>query len=141
MIHTSKQSATRLEKSVIVLYGNGSFSSSSKDEDSVPTGSMKGYFLTRSAGEHRTSRGCPFCQKSDLVPVTANGRAQKKSTLLDWRRCTACSLVGEAGPGEGTARRVMQNDKRAALSTRRGGITEMKGKKQPCDLQNTKNSS
>jgi len=111
-----------------MLYGNGSFLPSSNDEDSVPTGSEK-TFLTRSAGEHRTSSGGPFCQKSDLVPVTADGRVQENSTSLDGRSCTVCNLAGEAGRGEGTARRVMQKDKLAALNTRRGRITEMKGKK------------
>ena len=47
----------------IMLYGNGSFPLSPKDEDSAPTGSMKRHFLTRGAEEHRTSMGCPFCQK------------------------------------------------------------------------------
>ena len=36
----------------IMLYGNGSFPLSPKDEDSAPTGSMKRHFLTRGAGEH-----------------------------------------------------------------------------------------
>jgi hypothetical protein len=39
---------------------------------------------------------------------------------------------------EGTARRGMQSDKRAALNGRRGGIAEMQGKKPPCGLQNPK---
>ena len=38
------------DRSVIMPYGNGSSPPSSKDEDSVPTGSMKGHLLTRSAG-------------------------------------------------------------------------------------------
>ena len=101
-------------------------------------GSMKRPFSTRSAKEHRTSMGCPFCQKSDLVPVTADGRVQESKRSLDWRRCTACHLGGGAGRGEGTARRVMQKDKLGAMSTQRGGIAEMIGKKLPCDLQNAK---
>jgi len=64
-----------------MLYGNRSFPASPKDEDSVPTGSMKRHFLTRGAGEHRTSRGCPFCQKNDLVPVTADGKVQGNSVV------------------------------------------------------------
>jgi len=34
----------------------------------------------------------------------------------------------------------MQNDKRAALNTRRGGAAEMKGTKRPYGLQNAKSS-
>jgi hypothetical protein len=34
----------------------------------------------------------------------------------------------------------MQKDKLVAMSTRRGGIAEMKGKKRPSDLQNAKSS-
>jgi hypothetical protein len=64
------------DRSVIMLYGNRSFPPSSKDEDGVPTGSMKRhFFLTRSAKEYGTSRGCPFSQKSDLVPVTAEWKS------------------------------------------------------------------
>jgi hypothetical protein len=101
-------------------------------------GSMKRPFSTRSAKEHRTSMGCPFCQKSDLVPVTADGRVQENKRSLDWRRCTACNLGGDAGRDVGTSRRLMQNSKLAALNTRRCGIAEMIGKKLPCDLQNAK---
>ena len=116
------------------------FPPSSKDEDSVPTGSMKRHLLTRSAGEHRTSRGCLFCQKNDFVSVTADGRVQENSTSLDWRRHTACNLAEEAERGEGTSRRGMQKDKLVAMSTRRSGIAEMKGKKRPYGLQNAKSS-
>ena len=63
------------DRSVIMLYGNRRFPPSSKDEDDVPTGAIKGIFLPRSAEEHGTSRGCPFSQKSDLVPVTAEWRS------------------------------------------------------------------
>ena len=84
-------------RSVIMPYGNGSFPRPSKDEDSVPRGSMKRHLLTRSAGEHRTSRGCLFCQKNDFVSVTADGRVQENSTSLHWRRCTACNRAEEAG--------------------------------------------
>jgi hypothetical protein len=97
-------------------------------------GSMKRPLSTRSAKEHRTSMGCPFCQKSDLVPVTADGRVQENKRSLDWRRCTACNLGGDAGRGEGPARRVMENSKLAAMNTQRGGIAEMIGTKLPCDL-------
>jgi hypothetical protein len=128
------------DRSVIMPYGNGSFPRPSKDEDSVPRGSMKRHLLTRSAGEHRTSRGCLFCQKNDLASVTADGRVQENSTSLHWRRCTACNRAEEAGRGEGTSRRGMQKDKLVAMSTRRGGIAEMKGKKRPSDLQNAKSS-
>jgi len=128
------------DKRVIMLYGNGGFPPSSKEENSVLTGSMKRHFLTRSAGEHRTSKGCPLCQKNDLVPVMADGRVQASDTLLDWRSCIACNIAGEAGRGEGTSRRVMQKDKSAAMNTRRGGTAQMKGKKRPCDLQNAKSS-
>jgi len=63
----------------MMLYGSGSFlSSSSKDEDCVSTGSMKGHFLTRSAGEHRTSRGCLFSQRNDPVPVTPDGGVRRR---------------------------------------------------------------
>ena len=92
-------------------------------------GSMKTPFSTRSAGEHRTSMGGPFCQKSDLVPVTADGRVQESKRSLDRRRCTACNLGGDAGRGEGPARRVMQNSKLAAMNTGRGGVAEMIGRK------------
>ena len=125
------------DMSFIMLYGDGSFLPSSKDEDSVPTGSEKA-FLTRNAREHRTSSGGLFCQKSDLVPVPADGRVQENSTSLDWRRCTACHLAEEAGRGEGTARIVMQKDRLAAMNTRRRRIAAMKGKKQPYALQNAK---
>ena len=128
------------DRCAIMLYGNGSFPLSPKDEDSAPTGSMKRHFLTRGAGEHRTSRGGPFCQKNDLALVTADGRVQEISTSLDWRGCTACNLAGEAGRGESTARRVMQNDKLVAISTRRDGTAETKGKKRPYDSQNAKSS-
>ena len=101
-------------------------------------GSMKRPFSRRSAKEHRTSMGCPFCQKSDPVPVTADGRVQESKRSLDWRRCTACNLGGEAGRGEGPARRAMQNSKLAAMNTGRGGVAEMIGKKLPCDLHNAK---
>jgi hypothetical protein len=37
-------------------------------------------------------------------------------------------VAGEAGWGEGTLGRVMQNDKRAAMQTGRGETAEMKGK-------------
>jgi hypothetical protein len=94
----------------MMLYCNGNFPRSSKDENIAPTGSMKRHFWTKNAGEHRTSRSCPVCQKSDLVPVTADGRVQENSTSLNWRRCTVCTLGGEAGGGEGTPRRVMQKD-------------------------------
>jgi hypothetical protein len=124
------------DESVMVLCSNGSFPPSSNDEDSVPTGNMRRHFLTRSAGEHSTSRGCPFFQKNHLVPMTADGRVQESDTSLDGRNCTACNLGGEAGRGEGTARRVMQKDKHAAMNIRRGGVAEMKGKKRPCGLQN-----
>ena len=64
------------DRSVLMLYGNRSFPPSSKDEDGVPTGSMKRhFFLMRSAKEYGTSRGCPFSQKSDLVPVTAEWKS------------------------------------------------------------------
>jgi hypothetical protein len=72
------------------------------------------------------------------VLVTVNGRVQENNTSLDWRSCTACSLVGEAGRGEGTPRRGVHKDKLAALNTRRGGVAEMKGNKRPYDLQNAK---
>jgi hypothetical protein len=65
-------------------------------------------------------------------------KVQGSDILLDWRRCTACNLAGEAGRGECTARREMQKDKRAARNTRRGRITETKGKKRPCGLQKAK---
>ena len=68
--------------------------------------------------------------------MTADGRVQESNTSLDGRNCTAFHLAGEAGRGEGTARRVMQKDKYAAMNIRRGGVAEMKGKKRPCDLQN-----
>ena len=90
---------------------------------------MKRHFLTRSAGEHGSSRGCPFCQKNDLVPVTADGRVQESDTPLDWRSCTACNLAEEAGLSEGALRRGTQKDKLAASNTRRGGIAALKGKK------------
>ena len=128
------------DKSVIMPYGNRGFPPSSKDEDSVPTGSMKRHLLTRSAGEHRRSRGCLFCQKNDFVSVTADERVQENSTSLHWCRCTACNRAEEAGRGEGTSRRGTQKDKLVAMSTRRGGIAEMKGKKRPYDLQNAKSS-
>ena len=73
--------------------------------------------MTRSAKEHRISRGCPFCQKNDLVPETADGRVQESDTLLDWPSCAACNLAGGAGHGEGTARRVIQKKKNQAAST------------------------
>jgi hypothetical protein len=128
------------DKSVIMLYGNGGFPPSSKEENKVSTGSMKRHFLTRSTGEYRTSRGCPLCQKNNLVPVMADGRVQASDTSLDWRSCIACNIAGEAGRGEGTSRRVMQKDKSAAMNTRRGGTAQMKNKKRPCDLQNAKSS-
>ena len=124
------------DESVMVLCSNGSFPPSSNDEDSVPTGNMRRHFLTRSAGEHSTSRGCPFFQKNHLVPMMADGRVQETNTSLNWRRRTACHLAGDAGRRESTTRRVMQKDKLAALNTRRGGVAEMKGKKRPCGLQN-----
>ena len=96
------------DESVMVLCSNGSSPPSSNDEDSVPTGNMRRHFLTRSAGEHRTSRGCPFCQKNDLVPVTADGSVQESDTSLEWRSCTAYHLAEDAGRGEDTARKVMQ---------------------------------
>ena len=101
-------------------------------------GSMKTPFSTRSAGEHRTSMGGPFCQKSDLVPVTADGRVQETKRSLDWRGCTQCHLGGDAGRGEGPARRAMRNSKRAAMNTGRGGVAETIGKTLPCDLHNAK---
>ena len=125
------------DRNVMMLYGNGRFPPPPENEDSVPTGSQKA-FPDRSAGEHRASRGCPFCQKSDLVPVTAEGRVQENKRSLDWRRCTACNLGREAGHDVGTSRRLMQKDKLAARNTRRCGIAELKGKKRPCDLQKAK---
>jgi hypothetical protein len=77
----------------------------------VLLGAAKRHLTTRSAKEHRISRGCPFCQKNDLVPETADGRVQESDTLLDWPSCAACNLAGGAGHGEGTARRVIQNKK------------------------------
>ena len=65
------------DKSVVMLYDNGSFPPWPEDEDSVSTGSMKRHLLTRSAGEHRTSRGCLFCQKNDLVPGTTDGTVHR----------------------------------------------------------------
>ena len=67
-----------------MLCGNGSFPQSLKDEDSAPTGSQKA-FPDRSAGEHRTSRGGPFCQKNGLVPAVADGSVQKSDTSLEGR--------------------------------------------------------
>ena len=58
------------------------------------------------AGEHRRSRGCSFCQKSDRVPETVDGRAQESDTSLDRSRCTACNLA-------------QQRDKRATLNRRK----------------------
>ena len=130
----------RGDTNVMMLCGNGSFPPSSKEEDSVPTGSIKRHFLTRSAGKHRTSRVCPFCQKNDLVPVTADGGVQESDTSLEWRSCAACNLAGGAGRSEGTARRVMQRDKLAALNTRRGGSANVKGKKQACGVQSAEYS-
>ena len=72
--------------------------------------------------------------------MTADGRVRENDTSLDWRRCTACNPAEEAGRGEGTARRVMQKDKLAAMNTRRGGIAEMKGKKRAYDVQDAKRS-
>jgi hypothetical protein len=80
---------------------------------------------------------CLICQKNDLVPVTG-GRIQESDTPLDWRSCTACSLVGEAGRGEGTPRRGVQKGKLTALNTRRDGTAEMKGNKRLCDLLNAR---
>ena len=128
------------DKVVMMVYSKGSFPQSSKGEDSAPMGSMKRPFSARSAKEHRTSMGCPLCQKSDLVPAAADGRVQESKRSLDWRRCTACNLPGEAGRGEGTSRRGMQEDKRAALNARRGGGAEMKGTKRSYALQNAKSS-
>jgi len=86
--------------------------------------------MTRSAKEHRTSRGCPFCQKNDLVPETADGRVQESDTSLNWPSCVACNLAGGAGHGEGTARRMIQKKtKLPALNTRRGGSAYVKNKK------------
>ena len=124
------------DTSVVMLYDNGSFPPSPEDEDSVLTGSMKRHLLTRGAGEHRTSRGCLFCQKNDLCAWDGGWN----STSLDWRSSTACNLAGEAGRGEGTSTRVMQKDKLPAMNTRRGEIAEMKGKKRPYDFQNAESS-
>jgi len=59
-------------KDVMLLYGNGSFSPASNNEESVPKGSMKRaatrHKPTKSASEFRTSSICPFCQQADLVP-------------------------------------------------------------------------
>jgi hypothetical protein len=74
------------------------------------------------------------------VPVTAGGSVQKTNTSLNWRRCTACHLAGDAGRGKGTARRVIQKDKLAALNTRRGGTAETNDKERPYDVQNAKGS-
>jgi hypothetical protein len=74
------------------------------------------------------------------VPVTVDGRVQENNTLLEWCSCTACNLAGEAGRGEGTLRKGMQSDKRAAMNIRRSGIAEMKGKERPYDLQNIQGS-
>ena len=56
----------------MLLYGNGSSSPASKNEDSVPKGSMKRaatrHKPTKSVSEFRTSSICPFCQQADLVP-------------------------------------------------------------------------
>ena len=90
---------------------------------------MKRHFLTRSAGEHGSSRGRSFCQKNGLVLVTADGRVQENDTPLDWRSYTVCNLAEEAGLSEGALRRGMQKDKLAVSNTRRGGIAAMKGKK------------
>jgi hypothetical protein len=73
--------------------------------------------------------------------MTADGRAQENKTSLNWRSCTACNLAEEPGRGEGTSGRVMQKDKLAAMNIRRGGIVEMKGKKQLYALQNAISSS
>ena len=56
------------------------------------------------------------------------------------QHCTAYNLAREGGRGEGKAREGMQEDKRAAMNGRRGGIAEMKGKKRPHDLQNAESS-
>jgi hypothetical protein len=90
------------DKSVIMPYGNRSFPPSSKDEDSVPRGSMKRHLLTRSAGEHRTSRGCLFCQKNDLVSVTADGTVHRCIGGGALRAIGQKKLdVVKARPGEG----------------------------------------
>ena len=141
MIHTSKQSETRLEntRAPSCCTATGVFCRRQKTRRAFQRGAKR-YFLTRSAGKHGTSRGCPFCQKNGLVSVTADGRVKESDTSLDWRGCTACNPAEEAGRGEGTARRVMQKDKLAAMNTRRGGIAEMKSKKRAYDLQNAKRS-
>ena len=56
------------------------------------------------------------------------------------QHCTAYHPAREAGRGEGKAREGTQEDKRAAMNGRRGGIAETKGKKRPHDLQNAKSS-
>ena len=82
-------------KDVMLLYGSGSFSPASRDEDSVPTGSMKRaarrHKPTKSASEFRTSRNCPFCWQPDLVPITVDRKIQTNNTALDWRTCSVCN--------------------------------------------------
>jgi len=78
-------------------------------------------FLDETCWEHTEGRGCPICQKST---------GERYIAALAWLHCVR----------EGTARRGMQSDKRAALNGRRGGIAETQGMKRPCDLQNAKRS-
>ena len=81
-----------------------------KGREHCSDGEHEKAFLDEKRWGAQSKQALPFCQKSDPVPVTADGRVQENSTSLNWRSCTVCNLGGEAGRGEGTSRRVMQKD-------------------------------
>jgi len=93
---------------VMLLYSSRGFQPLSEDEDSAPTS------RTRSAGEHRTRRGGPCCRRKST--------GERYIAALARLHCVR----------EGTAMKVMQSNKRAAMKPRGGGIAEMQRKERPC---------
>ena len=93
---------------VMLLYSSRGFQPLPEDEDSAPTSS------TRSAGEHRTRRGGPCCRRKST--------GERYIAALAWLHCVR----------KGTAMKVMQSNKRAAVKPRGGGIAEMQGKERLC---------
>ena len=121
---------------VMLPYGNGSFSPALKDEDSVPTGSIKRaakrHMPTKSASAFRTSRNCPFCQQACIIlrsqpasfsKLHVRQRRQSRAALF------VCFFLS-------TIIGTWSKDKVALMNIRRGGIAEMQNKRRPYDLQN-----
>ena len=127
------------DRSVIMLYGNRSFPPSSKDEDCVPTGSMKRHFFDEKCKRARNKQGLPVLPEERSCACDG-GMEEYRRTIHRWIGAGALRGISQEKLGgvEGASRGGMQKDKLAAMNTRRGGSAEMKGKKRPYDLQNAK---